>query len=210
MQELKVRVSTGRYTPIPAGRYSPELIGFCHALLSLDPKKRPSPESILQSSSAAKWLRVLPEPEPSRRWSDNGAPSALGAKMMSTIIVPRDLKQLPRVLPPASYDRPLASPKDPSPKSDLAADVISPKDQAPNVPRPPGLPTGAPRPPGLSALPQPKVAQPPAGYRAPMAPAAGLVGRPLPGPPPRRMGSENNLAAVPAYMRPGPRRVSVS
>jgi len=79
MQELKVRVSTGRYTPIPAGRYSPELIGFCHSLLTVDPKKRPSPESILTSAAAAKWLKVLPTPPPAKRWSVSGAPSAPSA-----------------------------------------------------------------------------------------------------------------------------------
>jgi hypothetical protein len=79
MQELKVRVSTGRYTPIPAGRYSPELVGFCHSLLNIDPKKRPSPESILTSPASAKWLKVLPTPPPSQRWSENGGPSALSA-----------------------------------------------------------------------------------------------------------------------------------
>ena len=83
MQELKVRVSTGRYTPVPAGRYSPELIGFCHSLLSVDPKKRPSPESILNSPASAKWLKVLPTPTPTpppQRSSDNGGPSAAGAQ----------------------------------------------------------------------------------------------------------------------------------
>ena len=76
MQELKVRVSTGRYTPIPPGRYSPELVGFCHSLLTLDPKKRPSLDSILSSPAASKWLKVLPTPPPSQRWSENGGPSA--------------------------------------------------------------------------------------------------------------------------------------
>ena len=79
MQELKVRVSSGRYTPIPAGRYSPELINFCHSLLSLDPKKRPSPESILTSPASAKWLKVLPTLAPTQRWSENGGPSAVSA-----------------------------------------------------------------------------------------------------------------------------------
>ena len=79
MQELKVRVSTGRYSPIPSGRYSSELIGFCHGLLTVDPKKRPSPDSILMSTAASKWLKVLPTPPPAQRWSDNGGPSSAGA-----------------------------------------------------------------------------------------------------------------------------------
>ncbi len=40
MAELGMRVRSGRYTPIQPGVYSAELIGFAHALLALDPKKR--------------------------------------------------------------------------------------------------------------------------------------------------------------------------
>ncbi|GAX75126.1 hypothetical protein CEUSTIGMA_g2570.t1 [Chlamydomonas eustigma] len=110
MQELKVRVSAGRYTPIPAGKYSPELVAFCHSLLSLDPKRRPSPESILSSTGASKWLKVLPTPSPSQRWSENGGPSSVtpvlgNHKMINTIVVPRDIRQLPKpkVAIPAAY-----------------------------------------------------------------------------------------------------------
>lgn len=35
-----MRICSGRFTPIPPGRYSPELINFCHSLLSLEPRKR--------------------------------------------------------------------------------------------------------------------------------------------------------------------------
>ncbi len=38
--ELGMRIRAGRYRPVPAGSYSPELISFCHALLSLDPRRR--------------------------------------------------------------------------------------------------------------------------------------------------------------------------
>lgn len=126
MQELKVKVSSGRYTPIAAGRYSQELIGFCHSLLSLDPRRRPLPNDILTSSSAAKWLRVLPAPTPgsapeSRPSSAAQAAAPGGAKMLNTIIVPRDIRQLNKVLPPPSYDVKLSS---------APSDVQAAKDQA--------------------------------------------------------------------------------
>lgn len=35
-----MRVCSGRFAPVPPGRYSPELVAFCHNLLSLDPRKR--------------------------------------------------------------------------------------------------------------------------------------------------------------------------
>ncbi|KAJ9529689.1 hypothetical protein QJQ45_014469 [Haematococcus lacustris] len=111
MQELKMRISSGRFTPIAAGRYSPELIAFCHNLLSLEPRKRPTADQILSSTAASKWLRVLPTPPPSRRCSEAGAggPAPISnprqsLNLLDTIMVPRDLRQLPRVLPPASYD----------------------------------------------------------------------------------------------------------
>ncbi|KAL6757723.1 kinase-like domain-containing protein [Haematococcus lacustris] len=117
MQELKMRISSGRFTPIAAGRYSPELIAFCHNLLSLEPRKRPTADQILSSTAASKWLRVLPTPPPSRRCSEAGAggPAPISnprqsLNLLDTIMVPRDLRQLPRVLPPASYDSDQSAP----------------------------------------------------------------------------------------------------
>ena len=40
MQELKSRIVMGRFAPVTNGRYSQELINFCHTLLSTEPKKR--------------------------------------------------------------------------------------------------------------------------------------------------------------------------
>ena len=85
IQELKVKVASGRYRPIVPGQYSADLVAFCHSLLTVDPKKRPSLESILSSPAAQKWMRVvpnLPSAPPSssaahRRWSENGGPSAI-------------------------------------------------------------------------------------------------------------------------------------
>lgn len=106
-----MRICSGRFSPVPPGRYSPELTSFCHSLLSLDPKKRPTTEQILSSVAASKWMHVLPTPPPVRRYSENGAAAGpapgngrLAAALMDTIMVPRDLRQLPKVLPPPSYD----------------------------------------------------------------------------------------------------------
>ncbi|KAG2499664.1 hypothetical protein HYH03_002601 [Edaphochlamys debaryana] len=109
MVDLRNRIIAGRYTPIPPGRYSSELASICHSLLSTDPTKRPSPASILGGSAAAKWLHVLPEPpalprNQQRRWTADGGVSRSNSALLDTIIVPRDLKQLPKRLPPPSYD----------------------------------------------------------------------------------------------------------
>mmetsp|Transcript_14076 Transcript_14076/g.30512 ORF Transcript_14076/g.30512 Transcript_14076/m.30512 type:complete len:392 (+) Transcript_14076:244-1419(+) len=103
MQELKVRICSGRFTPVPSGRYSADLINLCHRLLTLDPARRPTASEILSCSAAQKWMRVLPTPPPARRWSENGA-APTGAQLINTIVVPRDLRQLPKKLPPPSYD----------------------------------------------------------------------------------------------------------
>lgn len=106
MMDLRNRIIAGRYTPVPPGRYSSELTSICHGLLSTDPNKRPSLSGILASSAAAKWLHILPEPpaaqrQPRRTW--DGAPQSRAA-LLDTIVVPRDLKQLPKRLPPPAYD----------------------------------------------------------------------------------------------------------
>lgn len=40
MQDLRMRIMAGKFAPVPAGRYSTELINYCHGLLSTDPKRR--------------------------------------------------------------------------------------------------------------------------------------------------------------------------
>ncbi|KAG2435017.1 hypothetical protein HYH02_012014 [Chlamydomonas schloesseri] len=121
MADLRNRIIGGRYTPIPPGRYSPELTGICHSLLATDPAKRPSPSSILGSSAAAKWMHILPAAgPPARRWTSDGAPAKPGAGgglgLMDTIVVPRDLKQLPKRLPPPSYDSDAAAARPAAPQ----------------------------------------------------------------------------------------------
>mmetsp|Transcript_909 Transcript_909/g.1359 ORF Transcript_909/g.1359 Transcript_909/m.1359 type:complete len:516 (+) Transcript_909:145-1692(+) len=99
MQELKLRICSGRFATIPPGRYSAELTGFAHSLLSLDPRKRPTAEQVLNNPTSAKWLHVMPSIPSLPASKDNGVTSPL----MSTIHVPRDLRQLSKVLPPAVY-----------------------------------------------------------------------------------------------------------
>lgn len=40
MQDLRMRIMAGKFTPIPSGRYSQDLVNLCHGLLSTDPKRR--------------------------------------------------------------------------------------------------------------------------------------------------------------------------
>ncbi len=54
LHELKVKVRSGAYTPLLPGRYSADLVNLCHLLLSQDPSARPTPDTILSSSAAAK------------------------------------------------------------------------------------------------------------------------------------------------------------
>ncbi|GFR49835.1 hypothetical protein Agub_g11775 [Astrephomene gubernaculifera] len=107
MLDLRNRIIGGRFAPIKAGTYSQELINICHNLLSTEPSKRPSPSAILASHAASRWLHVMPEPpsahrRPARRWTSDGAPSR--HNLLDTIVVPRDIRQLPKHLPPPSYD----------------------------------------------------------------------------------------------------------
>lgn len=74
----------------------------------VSPPRSPTPEQILGSAASQKWFKVLPVPPPTRRYSEagNGLLPKPGSSnsLIDTIIVPRDIRQLPRVLPPPSYD----------------------------------------------------------------------------------------------------------
>jgi len=53
----------GSFQPLVAGApYSAALVTVCHALLNKDPRKRPTCAAILNSSEAAPWLHMIPEP----------------------------------------------------------------------------------------------------------------------------------------------------
>lgn len=85
IHELKLKVATGHFTSIQPGTYSAELINICHSLLTVDPQKRPTPQSILTSPAASKWLYVLPAITPNVRWSDSGAPKQRGESVVSPL-----------------------------------------------------------------------------------------------------------------------------
>ncbi|KAG1667991.1 hypothetical protein FOA52_000635 [Chlamydomonas sp. UWO 241] len=118
LAELRSKVSRGKYTPLSpsSGIYSSELISMCHALLTVDPNRRPTLDMILQSPAASKWLGCLPSqaaPLP-RRWSECGTGGGQGAggldrsqsqQLIKAIVMPRDIRNLPKLLlPPPSYE----------------------------------------------------------------------------------------------------------
>lgn len=69
------------------------------------PTRRPTPEQVLAHPTSIKWFKVLPTPQPARRYSENGGVAAGGApsaapsappsrnasagSLMDTIMVPR-------------------------------------------------------------------------------------------------------------------------
>ena len=158
-----------------------------------------------------------------------------GKQMMNTIIVPRDIRQLPKVLPPPSYDaapRPAASDLQ-SPKDQVAAAPLSRPPSRGNSPTPSSKGTPVPPQPAAgiairngyrlpsspSAVPvPPRAAAPPAYSRgcspSVIAPPTGVPGRsaagtpqPQAGIPVKRLNSAEPLAPG---VRPGPRRISCS
>lgn len=175
IQDLKRKVISGKYTPVSSGRYSAELINICHSLLSLDPNRRPNSEVILKMPQAIKWLWVLPHPHMKRRWSEGGNGDKQG--LISTIRVPLNLRDLPKKLPPPSYDSDSRKDDLQLPRMDQlkindgpAAPPINPRRDPRRDPRP--APAGAPQRPPLSAAPVREAAeravamlQPPPGLR---------------------------------------------
>ncbi|KAG1667982.1 hypothetical protein FOA52_000626 [Chlamydomonas sp. UWO 241] len=130
LADLKAKVARGQYSPVPQGRYSPELISLCHSLLNVEPRRRPSPEAILKSTAASKWLRVLPaHAHPLARSMSEGMQSQHSgcSALADTIIVPRDIRNLPRLLPPPSYEhRPLPGAPPPSSSSSASSGAAKP------------------------------------------------------------------------------------
>jgi serine/threonine protein kinase len=93
MGELRAQVVTGRYAPITTN-YSPGLKNLCARMLEVDPTKRPSLTTLLQTPDVQQRLASLP----------GGAQVEAVAPVLGTIHVPKNLKQLPDHLPKASYD----------------------------------------------------------------------------------------------------------
>lgn len=52
----------GSFVPLtPNAPYSAGLVAVCHALLSKEPRKRPTCAAIVNSREAAPWLHTVPE-----------------------------------------------------------------------------------------------------------------------------------------------------
>jgi hypothetical protein len=62
LNELKNKIIMGSFVPLtPNAPYSAGLVAVCHALLSKDPRRRPTCAAILNSREAAPWLHTVPE-----------------------------------------------------------------------------------------------------------------------------------------------------
>lgn len=93
MSELRGKVSAGRYPPINTN-YSSALKNICMRMLTVDVEKRATLSDLLQLPEVQQRLPSLP----GARSADQVAP------VLGTIVVPKNLKQLPDNLPAASYD----------------------------------------------------------------------------------------------------------
>lgn len=62
LNELKNKIIMGSFVPLaPGAPYSAGLVAVVHALLSKDPRRRPTCAAILNSREAAPWLHTIPE-----------------------------------------------------------------------------------------------------------------------------------------------------
>ncbi len=184
---------------------------------------------MLEHPAAARWMRVLPTPPSLRRHSEAGGnsshsgavaalrgPSLNGscASLMDTIVVPKDLRHLPRVLPPPSYDSDLDAVPDQQPAAAAAAQPRQPA-QAPVA-----APTAPQQQPARSPSPQqPRVGSAPPALQQPMqqqepaaAAAAGLAPQAKAVQPAQRPMQQRRASPVPlAYFPPSsPQRMRPS
>ncbi|KAI8469575.1 MAG: kinase-like domain-containing protein [Monoraphidium minutum] len=196
IKELQAKVVAGRFSPLAPGAYSAPLVGLCHALLSRDPRQRPTCAAVLNSPEAAGWMASVPAavrlpPPPVAAGGGGGAGG--GGALMPTIRVPKDLRLLPGVLPKPAYDATLraamigkahlfgepAPAAAPSPLRPVAAAAPPPL----RAPTPPGGPRRAGTPPQMRAPTPPPQAQQrapsPAGFgRGGPSPAAARAASP--------------------------------
>eukprot|EP00877_Chromochloris_zofingiensis_P014370 jgi/Chrzof1/9187/Cz03g39050.t1 len=109
INELKNKVIMGAFQALAPGTYSSGLVSLCHALLSRDPRKRPTCAAMLNSPEAAAWMHAIPaavrQPLPPLHAPGGIAVAKQGAaaQLLPTIRVPRDIRLLPGQLPKPSY-----------------------------------------------------------------------------------------------------------
>lgn len=93
MGELRTKVATGLHAPITTP-YASSLKNLCTRMLEVDANQRPTLASILQLPEIQQRIQSVP----GAREADGVAP------VLGTIVVPKNIKQLPSHLPSAAYD----------------------------------------------------------------------------------------------------------
>ncbi|KAG1667554.1 hypothetical protein FOA52_014634 [Chlamydomonas sp. UWO 241] len=149
MEAMKQAVCNSKFTPIPASSgYSEALREMANALISREPRKRPTPADILASPEAQKWGHVMPQVTGDGAFARQATLSELvharssGAVCATPVTgdMPRELRHLPKLLPEASYSlsdvSSDASPRDSDRSSDRdrGRDTRRGRDQGPPGP----------------------------------------------------------------------------
>ena len=95
MSELKSKVIAGSYKGFGSScTYSPALKNLCTSMLQIDVSQRATVSEILSTPEVQQRLMNVPGAEQ----AESVAP------VLGTIVVPKNLKQLPYNLPGAAYD----------------------------------------------------------------------------------------------------------
>lgn len=95
LPELKKKVITGEFKELgSSGNYSPALKALCMSMLRSDINKRATMRDILDTPDVQQRLMNVPGAE----HAESVAP------VLGTIVVPKNLKQLPNNLPGSAYD----------------------------------------------------------------------------------------------------------
>ncbi|GBF91611.1 hypothetical protein Rsub_04351 [Raphidocelis subcapitata] len=200
INELKVKIIGGRFPPLAPGTYSAPLVGLAHALLSRDPRQRPTCAAILNSPEAAAWMHTvpapvrLPPPPVNGGGGLHGAGGGGGGALMPTIRVPKDIRLLPGVLPKPTYDATLRAAMIGRGGAGLGAPLAPVPQNAPLAAPPPPVPAV------YGGAPAARAPTPPAGGARPPSPGGAM--RP-PSPPGRA--AAGGGGAIPGLRPPSPR-----
>lgn len=204
MKGLFNRIQSGKCDRIPSP-YSEELSEIVKKCLQLIPKNRPNAEELLNFPSVLKRLQEVENIDLVENTTSDGS-------LMGTIKVPRNIKDLNKVLPKANYDQ--VEPKNERPKGDEkptidrthSASVNRPNLIAPSPLNKNGEPTNDSKgniqlKPKRSEAALPPIresydANPRSGSRADSASRANVAGREIAGGNPRQHAPERNLRIV--------------